>query len=141
MLNKVKCDTCLGVTKWCITTTYMLLQMSVQSLFGKLTTVRWQDILAWKILWQYYKSISTGRNFDRTSTSISGSALPVLLPNQPLRSKACIPLCLLSKGHGNPSQWTTCRAFLQLSREMTVFLWWLIDFVRWLSSQPARRIS
>jgi hypothetical protein len=81
------------------------------------------------------------RNFYRTSTSISDLAMHMPSPNQPLRSKACTPLCLLPAGHGNPSQWTTCQAFLQLSREMTMFLWGLIGFLRWASSQPARRIS
>jgi hypothetical protein len=34
----------------------------------------------------------------------------VLLPNRPLRNRACTPLFLLLTGHGNPSQWTTCWA-------------------------------
>ena len=44
--------------------------------------------------------------------SISGLALLALFPNRPLRNKACTPLFLLLTGHGNPSQWTTCRASL-----------------------------
>jgi hypothetical protein len=35
-----------------------------------------------KLIWEaHYKNISTGQNFDRRSTSISGPALPALLPN------------------------------------------------------------
>jgi hypothetical protein len=94
-----------------------------------------------KIQWRCYRNISTGQNFDRRSASISGPALPVLLPNQPLRNKACTPLFLLLTGHGNPSQWTTCRASHPPSREMTVFLWLLIAFLRWRLWLPARRTS
>jgi hypothetical protein len=64
-----------------------------------------------------------------------------LLPNQPLRNKAYTPLFLLLTGHGNPSQWTTCRASLPLSREMTVLLWLLIAFLRWRFWLPTRRTS
>jgi hypothetical protein len=78
-----------------------------------------------------YRNISTGRNFDRRSTSISGPALPALFPNRPLRNRACTPLFLLLTGHGNPSQWTTCWASHPPSGEMTVFLWLLIAFLRW----------
>jgi hypothetical protein len=77
------------------------------------------------------QNISTGRNFDKRSASISGPALPALLPNRPLRNRACTPLFLLLTGHGNPSQWTTCRASHPPSGEMTVFLWLLIAFLRW----------
>jgi hypothetical protein len=55
----------------------------------------------------------------------------LLLPNQPLRNRACTPLFLLLTGHGNPSQWTTCRASHPPSGEMTVFLWLLTTFLRW----------
>jgi hypothetical protein len=75
------------------------------------------------------------------STSISGPALPALFPNRPLRNKACTPLFLLLTGPGNPSQWTTCRAFHPPSGEMTVFLWLLIAFPRWRLWPPARRAS
>jgi hypothetical protein len=73
--------------------------------------------------------------------SISGPALPVLLPNRPLRNRACTPLCLLLTGHGNPSQWTTCWAFHPPRGEMTVFLWLLIAFPRWRLWPPIRRAS
>jgi hypothetical protein len=75
------------------------------------------------------------------STSISGPALPALLPNRPLRNRAYTPLFLLLIGHGNPSQWTTCRASHPPSGEMTVFLWLLITFLRWRFWLPARRAS
>jgi hypothetical protein len=78
--------------------------------------------------WRCYRNISTGRNFDRRSASISGPALPVLLPNRPLRNRVCTPLFLLLTGHGNPSQWTTCRASHPPSGEMTVFLWFVDHF-------------
>jgi hypothetical protein len=81
--------------------------------------------------WQCCKNISTGRNFDRMSTSISGPAPPALFPNQPLRNRACTPLFLLLTSHGNPSQWTTCQASHPPRGEMTVFLWLLITFPRW----------
>jgi hypothetical protein len=61
------------------------------------------------------------RNFNRRSTSISGPALPALLPNRPLRNRACTPLFLNLTSHGNPSQWTTCHASHPPSREMTLF--------------------
>jgi hypothetical protein len=64
-----------------------------------------------------------------------------LFPNQPLRNKACTLLFLLLIGYGNPSQWTTCRAFHPPSGEMTVFFWLLIAFPRWQLWSPARRAS
>jgi hypothetical protein len=87
------------------------------------------------------KKISTGQKFDMRSTSISGPALPALLPNRPLRNRACTTLLLLLIGHGNPSQWTTCQASCPPRREMTVFLWWLIAFLRWRFWLPGRRAS
>jgi hypothetical protein len=81
--------------------------------------------------WRCYKNISTGWNFDRRSASTSGPALPALLPNWPLRNKVGTPLLLLLIGHGNPSQWTTCRASHPPNGEMTVFLWLWISFLRW----------
>jgi hypothetical protein len=77
------------------------------------------------------KNIFTGRNFDRRSESISGPTLPILLPNRPLRNTTYTPLFLLLTGHGNPSQWATCRASHPPSGEITVFLWLLIAFLRW----------
>jgi hypothetical protein len=62
---------------------------------------------------------------------ISGPTLPMLLPNRPLRNRACTPLFLLLTGHGNPSQYTTCQASRPPSGEMTIFLWLLITFLRW----------
>jgi hypothetical protein len=69
------------------------------------------------------------------------SCTAVLLPNRPLRNRACTPLFLLLTGHGNPSQWTTCRASHPPSGEMTLFLWLLITFLRWRFWLPARRTS
>jgi hypothetical protein len=70
------------------------------------------------------------QNFDMMSASISGPILPALLPNQPLRNKACTHLFLLLTGCGIPSQWTTFWAFHPPSGEMTMFLWLLIAFTR-----------
>jgi hypothetical protein len=69
------------------------------------------------------------------------SALPVLLPNRPLRNKACTLLYLLLTGPQNPSQWTTCQAFRPPSKEMTMFFWLLIAFPRWRLWSFARRVS
>jgi hypothetical protein len=107
----------------------------------KPTIVGWQDISASKRQWIFYKNISTGRNFDKRSASISGPALLALLPNRPLRNRVCTPLFLLLTGHGNPSQWTTCRESHPPSEEMTVFLSWFIAFLRWRFWLPARRAS
>jgi hypothetical protein len=87
------------------------------------------------------QKISTGRNFDRRSTSISGPTLPMLFPNRPLRNRAYTPLFLLLTGHGNPSQWITCWASHPPSGEMTLFFWLLITFLRWRLWLPARRAS
>jgi hypothetical protein len=65
----------------------------------------------------------------------------VLFPNRPLRNRAYTLLFVLLKGHGNPSQWTTCRASHPPSGEMTVFLWLLIAFLRWRLWLPTRRTS
>jgi hypothetical protein len=81
----------------------VFLQASVKRLFGRITTVRWQDILAWIKLWSFYINIFIGQNFDRTSTSISYLAVHVPLPSQPSRRKAYTPLFLLLRGLGNPS--------------------------------------
>ena len=116
-------------------------QVSERSWSGKPTTVRWQDTLASKRQWRCYKNISTGRNFDRRSASISSLALLVLLANQPLRNRACTPLFLLLIGHGNPSWWTTCWAFHPPSGEMTIFLWLWIAFQIWWLWLPTRRAS
>jgi hypothetical protein len=97
--------------------------------------------LAWKKLWPFFINIFIGQNFDRMSTSISDLALSMSFPSQPSRSKAYTPLSLLPRSFGNPSQWITCMAFRPPSKEMTVYLWLLICFRRWPSSQPARRIS
>jgi hypothetical protein len=62
-------------------------------------------------------------------------------PKQPLRNRAYTPLFLLLTGHGNPSQWTTCRASHPPSGEMTVFLWLLITFIKWQFWLPTRKTS
>jgi hypothetical protein len=69
-----------------------------------------------------------GQNFDRTSASISDHALPVPLPSHPSRRKAYIPLFLLPRILGNPSQWITCMAFHPPSKAMIVYFWLLIGF-------------
>jgi hypothetical protein len=91
--------------------------------------------------WKCYKNISTERNFYRRSSSISSLSLPTLLPNRLLRNKAYTPLCLLLTSHGNPYQCTTCRASCPPRGEMTVFLWLLIDLLRWRFWPPAKRAS
>jgi hypothetical protein len=106
-------------------------QTSVQRGFGRLTTVGWQDILAWIKLWLFYRNIFIGQNFDKTSASISNLALPLPFPIQPSRSKAYTPLFLLPRGLGNPSRWITCLAFCPPRTTMIVYLWWLIDFRGW----------
>lgn len=73
--------------------------------------------------------------------STSNHALLTPLPNQPSRSKASIPRCLPLVDLGNPYPWITCRAFLLLSMEMTVFLWSSTGSWRWPLWRPARRIS
>jgi hypothetical protein len=90
---------------------------------------------------RFYRNISTGRNFDRRSASISSPTLPALFPNWPLRNRACRPLFLLMTSHGNPSQWTTCQASHPPSGEMIVFLWLLITFLRGRFWLPATRAS
>jgi hypothetical protein len=105
-----------GTNYYAIWFTFVFLRVSVQICFGKLTTIGWKDILAWKILWQCYTSIYIGQNFVRTSANISGPSLPAPLTNQPLRNTTCTTLFLLSTGHGNPYQWTKCQAFLHPSR-------------------------
>jgi hypothetical protein len=97
--------------------------------------------LAWRKPWPFFRNIFIGQNFDRTSTSISDLALFVPFPNKPSRSKDYTTLFLLSKSLGNPCEWITCLAFHPPSKEMTAYLWSLISFRRWPSSQPARRIS
>jgi hypothetical protein len=101
----------------------------------------WKDTLMSKRQWRCYKNISTGRNFDRSSASISSPTLPALLPNRTLRNRACTPLFLLLIGHGNPSQLTTCRSSHPPSGEMNMFFLLLITFLRWQFWLLARRAS
>ena len=116
-------------------------QVSKRSWYGNPTTIRWQDTSMSKGQWWCYRNISTSRNFDGMSASISSPALPTLLPNRPQRNSVCTPLCLLLTSHGNTSQWTTCQASHPPRGEMTVFLWLLIAFPRWRFKPPARRTS
>jgi hypothetical protein len=95
--------------------------------------------LAWRKLWSFFRNIFIGQDFDRTSTSILDLALLVPLPSQPSRSKAYTPFFLLPRILGNPSQWIICLAFCPPSKAMTAYLWSLIGFRRWPSSQPTRR--
>jgi hypothetical protein len=124
-----------------IWTIFVFHQASERRLFGNPTLVEWQDTLAWKIQWKCCNDISTGCNFDMMSTSISGPALPMLLPNQPSRNKACTLLFLILMGPCNPYQWTTCWYSLPPGGEMNVFLWLLIAFPRWRFWPHARRAS
>jgi hypothetical protein len=119
----------------------VFMQASVQSLFWRLTTIGWQDILAWRKLRPFYRNIFIGQNIDRTSTSILDLALHVPFPRQPSRSKAYTPLFLLLRGLGNPYRWITCLVFHPPRKTMIVYLWSLIGFQRWPFSQPARRAS
>ena len=120
---------------------YVFHQVSERSLSGNPTIVGWHDTSVLKRQWEWYRNITTIWNFDKRSTSISGLALLALLPNQPLRNRACTPLFLLLIDHGNPSQWTTCRASHPPSGEMTMFFWLLIAFLRWQFWLLARRAS
>jgi hypothetical protein len=81
----------------------MFLQESVKNLFGRLTIVKWQDILAWRKLWLFYRDIFVGQKFNRTSGSISDLSLHVPFPSHPSRIKAYKPLYLLPRGLLNPS--------------------------------------
>jgi hypothetical protein len=67
-----------------------------------------------------------GKNFDRTSTSILDIALSVPLPSHPSRRKSYTLLFLLPRGLGNPSRWITCLTIHPPSKEMIVYLCWLI---------------
>jgi hypothetical protein len=58
-----------------------------------------------------------------------------------IKKQGMYTLCLLLKCPRNPSRWTTCRSFRQTSGEMTVFLWWLIIFLKWWLLSLARRAS
>ena len=98
-------------------------------------------ILGSKKRWQYCRSISIGRIFNKMLGSTSDHALPAPLPNPPSRSKASIPCFLPLFDLGNPSPWITCKAFLPLSMEMTVFLWSSTGSQRWPLWRLARRIS
>ena len=106
-----------------------------------LAIVEWKNILMWRKLWTFYKNIFIGQNFERTPSSISDMLLPISFPRKSSRRKAYIPLFLLLRGLGNPSRWITCHAFDPPSKEMIVYLWWLISFQRWPFSHPARRAS
>ena len=88
-----------------------------------------------------FRNIFIRQNFDWTYASISDLALPVPLLGRPLRSKAYTPLCLFLRSRGSPSPWITCLVFHPPSMEMTACLWSLINFQRWPSSQPIRRLS
>ena len=111
--------------------TFVFLQVSMPRLFGKRTTVESLSISGSRKQWQYCRSISIGRTFDKTSGSTFNPAFPVPLPNHPSRSKASILRCLPLVDLGNPYPWITCRAFLLLSTTTTVCLWSLTDSQRW----------
>jgi hypothetical protein len=110
--------------------TFVFLQESMQSGFGRLTIVRWKEILAWRKLWPFYRNIFIDQNFNRTSASILYLAMLVPFPNHTSRSKDYTPLFLLPRGLVNPSRWITCMAFHPPSKAMIAYLWWLISFRR-----------
>jgi hypothetical protein len=120
---------------------YAIWAISAFLQFGKPTIVGWQDIFAWRKLWSFFRNIFIGQNFDKTSTSISDLALPVPFPSHPSRIKDYTPLFLLPRSLGNKFQWIICLAIHPPSTTMTAYLWSLIGFQRWSSSQPTRRIS
>jgi hypothetical protein len=119
----------------------LFLQESVQSGFWNPTIVGWQNILAWRKLWSFSRNIFIGQNFDKMLASISDLTLHVPFPSQPSKSKAYTPLSLSLRILWNPSLWITCLAFHTPSKEMIVYLWSLIGFQRWSSSQPTRITS
>lgn len=121
--------------------TFMFLQVSMQRWFQNPITVSWWDILEWKRWWKCCKSTFIGWNFDRMSENISYRVLPMLSPNQLLRSRDYThpywPLTSLRI----PSQWITCPTYHPQCMAMTTFLWLLVGSLRWTFWQPARRIS
>ena len=121
--------------------TFVFLQESVPRWFRKCTTVELLGISGSRKQWQYCRSISIGRIFDRMSRSTSDPALPMPLRNWPSRSKASMLHCLSQVDLGNPSPWITCCAFLILSMATTVFLWSSTNSRRWPLWRIARRIS
>ena len=121
--------------------TFVFLQASEPRWYGKHTTAESLVTSGLRKQWQYCKSISIGWTFDKMLGSTSDPALLAPLPNQPSRSKVFIPCYLPLVDLGNPSPWITCRAFLLLSMEMTVFSWSSTDSRRWQLWQLARRIS
>jgi len=106
---------------YAIWSTSVFLQESMQRGFGRLTTVRWKDILAWRKLCPFYRNIFLGQNFDRMSSIILDLSFPMPFLIHPSRSKAYPPLSLLPTGLGNPSQWITCLAFFPPSMEIIVY--------------------
>ena len=121
--------------------TFVFLQVSVPRWYGKHTTVESLGISGSRKQSQSCISISIGRTFERMSRSTSDPALLVPLPNQPSRIKASILRYLPLVDLGNPSPCITCRDFLLLSMEMTMFSWSSTNSRRWPSWRPARRIS
>lgn len=72
------------------------------------------------------------QNSNRMLEDISDPTLYVSLSSQPLRRKVYTLLCLFISNLENPSPWIKCLAFLILSMIMTMCLWSLIYFLRWL---------
>ena len=121
--------------------TFMFLQASVQILFWNPITVRWQDILESTRWWSYCKSTFISQNFDKISANILDCAPLVPLPNQPLRRRDCTHPYQSLTNLGILSQWITCLAYHPQIMAMIVFLWLLIDSLKWPFWQLARRIS
>jgi hypothetical protein len=115
---------------YAIWATSLFLQASMKILFRRITIVRWQDILALRKMWSFYKNNFIGQNFDRTSTIISYLALFVPFLSHPSRSKDYTPLFLLPRGLGNPSRWNTCLVFRPQRKALIAYLWWFIGFQR-----------
>ena len=111
--------------------TFVFLQVSMRTWFGKPITVRWQDILEWTRRWKCCKSTFIGWNLDKLSTNILDCALPTPSPNRPLRSRDCThPYQPLTSPRG-PSWWITCLSYHPQSMATTVFLWLLISSLKW----------
>jgi hypothetical protein len=75
------------------------------------------------------------------SGSTSDPALACAIAKPTIKKQGLYTRCLPLVDLGNPSPWITCRAFLLLRMEMTVFSWSSTDSRRWPLWRPARRIS
>jgi hypothetical protein len=95
----------------------------------------------WRKPCSLYRNIFIGQNFNTTPASISHLVLLVPFPSHPSRRKDYTPVFLPPRSLGNPYQWITCLAFHPQKKGMIFYLWSLISFRIWPSSQLRRRIS